>query len=181
MLCTKYLPSPWLSRTCLAAASTSPHIAPLFTVAMAATCASCTAIINLSDAFRRLPKIKSARDVAAIVREYSTQVQHHQLIFLQSLGGWTRMWQRATARRMPRCFRTPGPTLRPVHLVFDLRRDFDFAHPGLSATSPPLPPPVQPGWPPGALPPVPARPCASAVPQQLRRRIPPAGSSYGLP
>src|SRR5216684_5474643 len=35
-------------------------------------------------------------DVAAIVAEYNTQVQDHQLIFPQSFGGGTRMRQGAT-------------------------------------------------------------------------------------
>src|SRR5438046_470935 len=45
------------------------------------------------DAFWRPPHVHCARYVAAIVAEYSTQVQHDQLIFPQSFGRRTRMRQ----------------------------------------------------------------------------------------
>ena len=43
---------------------------------------------------RCAPQINGARQIAAVVAEYSTQVQHHQLVFLQSLCRGMRMRQR---------------------------------------------------------------------------------------
>src|SRR5579884_2505658 len=53
------------------------------------------------------------RNVAAIVAEYNTQVQHHQLIFPQSLGSGSRMRDRrpcASGIRFPPQSRVPAPT-----------------------------------------------------------------------
>src|SRR3974390_3555989 len=82
--------------------------------------------IPVANASRSAPDEHRAGHVAAIVREYSTQVEHHQFIFLQSFGGGPRVWQGGAFAggddRLER--RSARPTL--FHLVFDLRSNVRF-------------------------------------------------------
>jgi hypothetical protein len=52
--------------------------------------------VPLPDASRRAAQKKRARQVTAVVAEYSTQVQHDQFVFLQSLFGRPRVRQSGT-------------------------------------------------------------------------------------
>src|SRR6266700_5586606 len=84
-------------------------------------------LIPRLDAFWRTPHKNRARNVAAIVAEYNTQVEHHQLIFPQSLGRRAGMRQSGP---IPECNnrlkgRTGGPSF--AHLIFDLGSDVSLA------------------------------------------------------
>src|SRR6266849_2678641 len=79
-----------------------------------------------ADALWGAPDKHSPRDIAAIMAEYSTQVQHHQFIFPQSFSGRSRMRiGRALAEGYDRLERRTGGA-SPAHLVFNFRAHIDF-------------------------------------------------------
>src|SRR6266852_5795853 len=84
-----------------------------------------------ADALWGAPDKHSPRDIAAIMAEYSTQVQHHQFIFPQSFSGRPRMRiGGALAEGYDGLERRTGGA-SPAHLVFNLRAHLDLRDPRL--------------------------------------------------
>src|SRR5262249_36671349 len=75
----------------------------------------------------RLTHKDSSRDVAAISVQYSTQVQHHQLPFLQAFSGGPGMWQRRPFPKSDNGFKGRSGSAALPHLVFDLAGNLEFA------------------------------------------------------
>src|SRR3984885_8334691 len=70
---------------------------------------------------RRFAHDYGSGNVAAIVREYSTHVEHDQFVFLQSFIGRSRMWKRRAFSECHDCFKGRTGGSEQPHLVFDLR------------------------------------------------------------
>src|SRR5579863_7085640 len=82
------------------------------------------------DAFSRPSNKICPGNVAAIVAEYSTQVEDDKLIFPQSLGGWTSMRECSALPEGDNGFQRRAVSSALAHLVFDLRGNLEFAHAG---------------------------------------------------
>src|SRR3979490_1999616 len=72
------------------------------------------------NAFWGPPHVHCAGDVATIVAEYNTQVQHDQLIFPQSFGGGARMRQGGSLSKCDDRFKCRSRHTFLSHLIFDL-------------------------------------------------------------
>src|SRR5215472_18110223 len=79
------------------------------------------------DAFWRAPHENRARYVAAIVAEYNTQVEHHQLIFPQLFARGTCMRQCGTLSKGSNRLKGRTRGSPPAHLILNFGRDFSFA------------------------------------------------------
>src|SRR5881227_2508677 len=88
-------------------------------------------LIPRADAFRGAPRENRAGNVAAIVAEYNTQVQHDQLIFPQSLASRPGVRQGRPVPKGNNGFKRRPRGSALAHLVFDLCHDLPFAHAGL--------------------------------------------------
>src|SRR5256885_16290684 len=85
-----------------------------------------TRLVPAPDALGGPPQVHCAGNVAAIVAEYSTQVQDDQLIFPQSFGRGARVRQGGS---LPKCNnRFKGWSGRAFfsHLIFDLCSHLEF-------------------------------------------------------
>jgi len=87
-------------------------------------------LIPRSDALWSPPHIHCAGNVAAIVAEYNTQVQHDQLIFPQSLGRGASMRKRGPFSKSDDSFERRAGRSPLSHLVFDLGAYFKFSNAG---------------------------------------------------
>src|SRR5260221_7535719 len=74
-----------------------------------------------------LTQIDCSSDVATVVFKYSTQVQHHQLIFPQTFSGRTGMRKRGPRPKRHDAFKRRCRRAALAHLVLDLRGHLKLA------------------------------------------------------
>src|SRR5271169_6417080 len=87
-------------------------------------------VIPLADTRRRLTNVYSARKVAAVAAQYSTQVQYDQLVFPDSARGRTRMWQRRARSRSHDGLEGLSGCALSAHPVSNLGSDVKFGDTG---------------------------------------------------
>src|SRR5690348_8153695 len=80
------------------------------------------------DAGRCASQEDRARQITAIVAEYSTQVQHDQFVFLQSFFGWTRMRQSGARPRSHDSVERRSACAFAAQTVVDLSGNVQFRY-----------------------------------------------------
>src|SRR5262245_44037666 len=88
-------------------------------------------LVPLPDTPGRSSNVNRASYVTAIVAEYSTQVQHHQFIFVQSLSRRSRMRISGAFPEGNYGFKGRTGCSAAPHLILNLGADFYFTNPGL--------------------------------------------------
>src|SRR5438132_7588733 len=83
-------------------------------------------LVPAPDALWGPPQVHRAGNVAAIVAEYSTQVQHDQLIFPQSFGRGARVRQGGSFSKCNNRFKGRSRRAFFSHLIFDLCSHLKF-------------------------------------------------------
>src|ERR1700676_3487946 len=87
-------------------------------------------LVPPADSCWRPPHVNGTCEVATIAAQYSTEVQHDQLISPDLAGRWTRVRQRGAGSRCHNRFEgLPGGSLAP-HSVTDLGGQVEFGHTG---------------------------------------------------